>query len=219
VQIYYTLRRSSFPLITGEIDVLKPEYLGTLATEGYVCDDVLDAYFALLQKASHGSPYRRKGKPITNFVEIWKLQLRMRSGSGVVMNFEELFDCTLLIVAVNIPSMHHWGLLALDVNARKFSYYDSSNKDLHIPQEVRDTIRVLDGFGRRTSLDCDLTKAPLTIAARFPQQVGGTDCGIFVMMAARALVNRFPFNFTQEDVPYFRQRFAAELVTSTLYTD
>jgi Ulp1 family protease len=101
---------------------------------------------------------------------------------------------------------------------KKFTYYDSCNNPPVIPPEVHKMISRLKKLSERTSLDWDIASARISIYPNFPQQDGDRDCGVFVLMAARAVANRLPIDFTQADVPYFRQRVAAEIVSGTLYS-
>jgi Ulp1 family protease len=159
---------------------------------------------------------RRKGKPTVQYLESWKLLAQGFKDTTMRVDYDKLFTSTLYMVPVNIDR-NHWGLLVLDTHLRTFTYYDSGNKDGGIPKEVYEMRKTLQKLSNRTSLTLNIATARITVHPNFPQQKGGTDCGIYVMMAARAAANRLPIRFSQEDVPYFRQRFAAEIVSGLLY--
>jgi Ulp1 family protease len=48
--------------------------------------------------------------------------------------------------------------------------------------------------------------------ASVPQQMNGSDCGVFMLKYIDCLVNDEDFKFTQEDIPYFRYKFGLELI-------
>ena len=217
VQIYQTLHRKNFPLLPGKVDNVNPDHLATLAARGYIVDDIFDAYFALISSASYTFESRRKGKPIIQYLETWKLLCQDNPETRVIVDYTKLFSCTVYLVPVNV-NRNHWGLLALNMYDKKFTYYDSCNNPPVIPPEVHKMISRLKKLSERTSLDWDIASARISIYPNFPQQDGDRDCGVFVLMAARAVANRLPINFTQADVPYFRQRVAAEIVSGTLYS-
>ena len=54
------------------------------------------------------------------------------------------------------------------------------------------------------------------IAKKIPQQMNGSDCGMFPCKFADYPSRRARFTFSQEDMPYFRQRMVYEIVENTL---
>ncbi|KAB7498521.1 Sentrin-specific protease 1 [Armadillidium nasatum] len=49
-----------------------------------------------------------------------------------------------------------------------------------------------------------------------PQQMNGSDCGMFSCKFAEYLSRNAPITFTQEHMPYFRRRMVYEIVTQKL---
>ena len=54
------------------------------------------------------------------------------------------------------------------------------------------------------------------IAKKIPQQMNGSDCGMFTCKFAEYKSRRARFTFSQKDMPYFRQRMVYEIVKNTL---
>ena len=52
--------------------------------------------------------------------------------------------------------------------------------------------------------------------AEIPQQMNGSDCGMFACKYAEYIARRSKITFTQKDMPYFRRRMVYEIVTKTL---
>ena len=67
---------------------------------------------------------------------------------------------------------------------------------------------------RGSSLDTsDWSKV---IAKEIPQQMNGSDCGMFTCKFAEYISRRARFTFSQTDMPYFRRRMIHEIVQNTL---
>ena len=49
-----------------------------------------------------------------------------------------------------------------------------------------------------------------------PQQMNGSDCGMFACKFAEYVTRRAPFNFSQDHMPYFRRRMIHEILTLKL---
>jgi len=49
-----------------------------------------------------------------------------------------------------------------------------------------------------------------------PEQMNGCDCGVFACTYAEFKSRDSPYTFTQQNMPYFRQRMVYEIVTKKL---
>jgi sentrin-specific protease 1 len=49
-----------------------------------------------------------------------------------------------------------------------------------------------------------------------PQQMNGSDCGMFSCMYAEFICRNADITFTQEDMPYFRRKMVYEIYTCKL---
>jgi len=56
----------------------------------------------------------------------------------------------------------------------------------------------------------------MVIAKEIPQQMNGSDCGMFTCKFAEYISRRARFTFSQKDMPYFRQRMIYEIVQNDL---
>ena len=54
------------------------------------------------------------------------------------------------------------------------------------------------------------------IAKKIPQQMNGSDCGMFTCKFAEYISRRARFTFSQNDMPYFRKRMIAEIVNNDI---
>lgn len=51
-----------------------------------------------------------------------------------------------------------------------------------------------------------------------PQQMNGSDCGVFTCMFAEYLARDYEITFTQEHMPYFRKKMILEILYKRLLT-
>ena len=54
------------------------------------------------------------------------------------------------------------------------------------------------------------------IVKKIPQQMNGSDCGMFTCKFAEYLSRRARFTFSQSDMPYFRRRMVYEISKNVL---
>lgn len=60
--------------------------------------------------------------------------------------------------------------------------------------------------------DLDLTHFAKEIVSDCPQQLNGSDCGIFACQFADRLARDNSLNFSQEDMPYYRKKMIWEII-------
>ena len=62
----------------------------------------------------------------------------------------------------------------------------------------------------------DLSEWKQIIAKKIPQQMNGSDCGMFTCKFAEYLSRRAKFTFSQSNMPYFRMRMVYEISKNDL---
>ncbi len=62
----------------------------------------------------------------------------------------------------------------------------------------------------------DTSDWTLESVEKIPQQMNGSDCGMFACKYADYLTRRAAITFTQKDMPYFRRRMVYEIITQQL---
>ena len=62
----------------------------------------------------------------------------------------------------------------------------------------------------------DLSEWNQIIAENIPQQMNGSDCGMFACLFAEFLSRDAEFTFSQEKIPYFRKRMVYEICTNQI---
>ena len=69
---------------------------------------------------------------------------------------------------------------------------------------------------RKVRLDTSDWKKVTVPVSDCPQQGNSFDCGVFACMYAEHLTRDASLCFTQDDMPYFRQKMVIEIVTGNL---
>ncbi|XP_023321487.1 sentrin-specific protease 1 [Eurytemora carolleeae] len=119
------------------------------------------------------------------------------------------------IVFIPVHLGMHWCLATIDLKKKEINYYDSmggNNQqclDLlfkYLKEEHQDK--------KKSELSTEGWK--LTLVKGIPQQMNGSDCGMFACKFAEYLSRRARISFTQENMPYFRRRMVYEIVKNNL---
>lgn len=125
----------------------------------------------------------------------------------------DLFSFDYVLVPVHLGM--HWCLAVVDFRRREIRYYDSmgSNNQKCLDalmnylgresQEKRQSVMDFDGWQFFAPKD-------------IPQQMNGSDCGMFACKFAEYITRDANISFTQEHMPYFRRRMIYEIVKKQL---
>ena len=125
----------------------------------------------------------------------------------------DIFAHDIILVPVHIHN--HWTIAIIDLRVKHIKYMDSlggeNNECLdtlldYLAQELKDKKnRQLDVYERRRYNDQNL-----------PKQENGSDCGVFTLKFADFVARDAEINFTQGDMPFFRERIMLEILQSTI---
>jgi len=109
----------------------------------------------------------------------------------------------------------HWCLAVIDFKKKQIQYYDSMGGN---NQGCLNVLRqyLCDESREKKKQEFDLSGWSSVIMKEIPQQLNGSDCGMFACKFADYITREAPITFTQEDMPYFRRRMVYEIVTATL---
>jgi Ulp1 family protease len=200
---------------------LKQIDISLLVNGGWLNDNVVDAYLKLIQ-IEHNSMNPSnpvKALPTCFFTKLESL------GYNSVRSYtrqENLFAQRFLFIPIYF-SNRHWGLVVADMPRQKIVYLDSDPQDRQdrgdcilgqISEYLHKEYVVVNSLGSASH------SRPLfrtSVSQKMPAQHNGSDCGVFLCVAADYLAkNRIP-DFTQEDMPYFRQRIMFELIKAARF--
>lgn len=197
------------------------EDLNTLKPGEWLNDKCINAMLKLITLRSAASPqlpktwchntffYETLQKEGYDKVKRWTKNSE-RGCPGLIFSYDHI------VVPVHLGD--HWCCGLISFKRKRIEMYDS----------LTFTHMEFFGFMRRylklESLDklgenFDLTgwKNFVCPAEKCPQQKNGYDCGMFTIAFAERLSREAPFDFSQEDMPYLRQRTMIELRDGTLF--
>ena len=207
--------------------------LDTLSGLNWLNDEIINFYMQMIVSRSADS---QGGLPATYAFNTFFYSRLMEKGFSAVKRWTkkvDLFSYSVLLIPVHLGM--HWCLAVVDVDRKNITYYDSMGGN----NEVRQTdsfitdqiiittsqacVKALAAYLEEEHQDKNKNKPPLdtsdwskVIAKKIPQQMNGSDCGMFTCKFAEYKSRRARFTFSQKDMPYFRRRMVYEIVKNTL---
>uniref|UniRef100_H0WS70 SUMO specific peptidase 1 n=1 Tax=Otolemur garnettii TaxID=30611 RepID=H0WS70_OTOGA len=123
----------------------------------------------------------------------------------------DVFSVDILLVPIHLGV--HWCLAVVDFRKKNITYYDSMggiNNEAckillqYLKQESIDK--------KRKEFDINGWQLFSKKSQEIPQQMNGSDCGMFACKYADCITKDRPINFTQQHMPYFRKRMVWEIL-------
>ncbi|KAM4570797.1 sentrin-specific protease 1-like [Fundulus diaphanus] len=187
--------------------------LQTLSNLNWLNDEVINFYMNLLVERS-----KQPTLPSANTFNTFFYPKLRSSGYSAVRRWTkkmDIFAKDILLVPVHLGM--HWCLSVVDFRKKSVTYFDSmggSNDEAcrilfdYLQQESRDK----KGKELDTSGWSQRSKKP----GEIPQQMNGSDCGMFTCKYADYITKDKPITFTQNHMPYFRRRMVWEILNHKL---
>ncbi|KAI9295925.1 cysteine proteinase [Neoconidiobolus thromboides FSU 785] len=209
----------------GKLDTCPTPYrsLSTLIGNTWLNDDVINRYLELIVENSE----KQESKQLTihRFTTYFFTTL-VEQGYKKVARWTrktDIFKKDILLIPINLNNAH-WACAIVHFKRKRIEYYDSipsTNSKNHVVgilksylnEECMDKKKIPFNFDEWTDYTPNL----------IPQQMNGTDCGVFLLSFATCLIHpkfqknreiQFPFN--QNDIQYIRKRILYELLTEKL---
>jgi sentrin-specific protease 1 len=109
----------------------------------------------------------------------------------------------------------HWCLAVVDMDTKEINYYDSMGGNNN---------RCLDALKKylneehkaKKGSPLDMSEWHTSLKKDIPQQMNGSDCGMFACKFSEYLSRRKRISFTQANMPLFRRRMIYEIVKNDL---
>uniref|UniRef100_A0A674HSY2 SUMO specific peptidase 1 n=1 Tax=Taeniopygia guttata TaxID=59729 RepID=A0A674HSY2_TAEGU len=181
----------------------------TLNNLNWLNDEIINFYMNLLMERS-----KDKDLPTVHAFNTFFFTKLKTAGYQAVKRWTkkvDIFSVDLLLVPIHLGV--HWCLAVVDFRKKTITYYDSMGG---INSEA---CRILLQYLKQESLDKKRKEfdtngwALLSKKSQeIPQQMNGSDCGMFACRYAECISKDKPINFTQQHMPYFRKRMAWEIL-------
>ncbi|KAG8325040.1 SUMO1 sentrin specific peptidase 1 [Homalodisca vitripennis] len=125
----------------------------------------------------------------------------------------DIFDKEFLLVPIHLGI--HWCMATVDFRDRTIRYYNS------MESENNTCLYALLNYLNEESLDkkkkeYDISDWKTENVKDIPQQMNGSDCGVFSCMFAEYLSRNAKITFSQKDMPYFRRKMVYEILAKRL---
>ncbi|XP_067892298.1 sentrin-specific protease 2-like [Heterodontus francisci] len=187
--------------------------IGTLCNYNWLNDEVINFYMCLIMERSKEACFPR----VYAFNTFFYLKLHT-GGYRTVKQWTkgiDLFEKDLILVPVHLGV--HWCLTVADLRKKLILHLDSMgqwNDDvcctlLRYLQEERKS-------KKGQHLDSSEWVLRSMRSHEVPQQMNGSDCGVFVCKYADYIARDEQITFTQHDIPYFRMKMVWEILHKKL---
>eukprot|EP00096_Caligus_rogercresseyi_P010084 TRINITY_DN3559_c0_g1_i1.p1 TRINITY_DN3559_c0_g1~~TRINITY_DN3559_c0_g1_i1.p1 ORF type:complete len:599 (-),score=196.91 TRINITY_DN3559_c0_g1_i1:114-1877(-) len=184
----------------------------TLKGLNWLNDEIIHFYLQMIVHRSTNNPKLPKVYAFNTFF----YPKLLSGGHGPLKRWTrkvDLFSYDILLIPVHLGV--HWCLATVDFRKPGIYYYDSMGGNnaaclealsKYLEEEHKDK--------KKASYDtAGFTKL---IVKDMPQQMNGSDCGMFSCKTAEYVSRDVSLSFTQKDMPYFRKRMVYEIVSNNL---
>ncbi|KAF1390483.1 hypothetical protein PFLUV_G00058540 [Perca fluviatilis] len=208
------LRRGNHEVLSEGFGLsLTRKDLQTLSNLNWLNDEVINFYMNLLVERS-----KDPSLPSVNTFNTFFYPKLRSSGYSAVRRWTkkmDIFSKDILLVPVHLGV--HWCLSVVDFRKKAIMYFDSmgGNND--------EACTILFDYLQQESKDKkgkELDTSGWTLHSKkrneIPQQMNGSDCGMFTCKYADYITKDKPITFTQKHMPYFRKRMVWEILNHKL---
>lgn len=181
----------------------------TLNHLNWLNDEIINFYMNMLMERS-----KEKGFPSVHAFNTFFFTKLKTAGYQAVKRWTkkvDVFSADILLVPIHLGV--HWCLAVVDFRKKSITYYDSMggiNNEAcrillqYLKQESVDK--------KRKEFDTNGWQLFSKKSQEIPQQMNGSDCGMFACKYADCITKDRPINFTQQHMPYFRKRMVWEIL-------
>lgn len=126
----------------------------------------------------------------------------------------DIFSYDVIPIPVHVGQVH-WCMAIIHLKNKTIKYYDS----MGTPNPR--VLAALESYLQEESLDkkkqnFDTTKFQIESVRNAPKQMNGSDCGVFSCMFAEYVSRNKEITFSQQHMPYFRQKMILEIATGKM---
>jgi len=187
--------------------------IDTLSGLNWLNDEVINFYMQMIVARSENN--KENFRSVYSFSTFFYPRL-MDAGYNAVKRWTkkvDLFSYSLVLVPVHLGM--HWCLATIDMDSKSIVYYDSMGGN------NKGALRGLTNYlseehKTKKGSELDISGWKQIIAKKIPQQMNGSDCGMFTCKFAEYCSRKARFSFNQSNMPYFRKRMVYEIVKNKL---
>ncbi|KAH8049610.1 hypothetical protein JL721_11646 [Aureococcus anophagefferens] len=199
------------------------EHARRLGPGEWLVDEVVNYYFAMLQQRDAALVADEGEKPSHFFNSFFIPKLmgtdaRSYNYAGVkrwTKKFD-LFSRKRVFAPVNVGNMH-WCLIMVDFELQQVRYFDSmgGGGDAYLRAMIQ---YLKDEHLAKKGAPLPGDWQPVRTTDDTPRQLNGYDCGVFATFCAHYAPLGAPLDFSQADIPHFRDRMMIDILDKKLYS-
>lgn len=185
----------------------------TLKGLNWLNDEIINFYMSLICERSQ----TQNGMPKCHAFTTFFYPKLIKDGYNTLKRWTrktDIFTHDLILIPIHLGL--HWTLSCIDFACKEVRYYDSMNgNNNECLKALRNYLK--DEFADKKGGQFDFTNWNFFHVKDVPQQMNGSDCGMFTCKYAEFLSRgKTVFNFNQSHMPYFRRRMIWEIINKKL---
>ena len=199
------------------------EHARRLGPGEWLVDEVVNYYFAMLQQRD-AALVADEGETPSHFFnsffipKLMGTDARSYNYAGVkrwTKKFD-LFSRKRVFAPVNVGNMH-WCLIMVDFELQQVRYFDSmgGGGDAYLRAMIQ---YLKDEHLAKKGAPLPGHWEPVRTTDDTPRQLNGYDCGVFATFCAHYASLGAPLDFSQADIPHFRDRMMIDILDKKLYS-
>ncbi|XP_077240707.1 ubiquitin-like-specific protease ESD4 [Tasmannia lanceolata] len=213
-----TLKRRELLVVHESSNIqITRDVLQCLQPGAWLNDEVINLYLELLKEREKSDPkkflkchffntffYNKlfSGRHVYDFKAVRRWTTQRKIGYGLI-------ECDKIFVPIHKEI--HWCLAVINIKDEKFQYLDSlGGKDTQVLKVLARYF--VDEVKDKNGKDVNVSSWKQEFVHDLPEQLNGYDCGMFMIKYADFYSRGFELCFSQEHMPYFRQRTAKEIL-------
>ncbi|XP_052598807.1 sentrin-specific protease 2-like [Peromyscus californicus insignis] len=185
----------------------------TLENGEWLNDEVINFYMNLLVERNN-----KKGYPALHVFSTFFYPKLKHGGYCSVKRWTrgiKLFEKEIILVPIH--QKVHWSLIVIDLRKQSIIYLDSMGQTgQSICETIFEYLQIESKTRRNIELDPLEWKRYSMTSKEIPQQLNGSDCGIFTCKYADYISRDQPLTFSQQHMSIFRKRMVWEILHNHL---
>lgn len=183
--------------------------LKTLNANKWLNDEIINAYFSLLQK---NDSIIIDSLQINNFLNGSHIKIKTWYQKNL---FKSTDFNSIKFIIFPICINHHWTLVVINIDDKTFTYFNSLSFDKKYEPDNKFINCIISGI-HALFPSINIFSFHRYFPNDIPQQNNGVDCGVFICLYLRYLFYHDEFTFNQSMIHSFRLLIKSELVDNEL---
>jgi sentrin-specific protease 1 len=206
-------------IVTNLCIPLSSATLARLIPGGWLNDDIIDLYMAMLQIRDRTLMEAGTRNRPSCFFNCKMVDLLIANGDPANYNYSnvqrwyrhlDLMTMDKVIIPINIRNTH-WALAVIQPMDRSIQYYDSlSSKGKVYTDALARWMNDRTNFSGLVTWDCSCPRILV------PQQTNDYDCGVFTVCCADRLAIDLDLDYTQQDMSTLRIKIGTDLLRGSI---